>query len=279
MTPSDIRDMLDENDMAALRRSGRKPLVAAYRVAHEGSSSGSVHGLGRTPKRWSPARVTELAEKLRGAPVYVGHKSGAGPRPAVGYVLRARPVAGEHGAEAVAFVALENPAAAGEVTGGKLDVASVEADLWLEPENNELNVKNVESVTGLALANAKRHTPGFERARLLAFTRELEDDEPPSHEEKPASQPDEVIRASLDKMNLSDTERRFVHKRVTERLTDNDTSEEALKAEVNIAVNALDEAKRIYRKPPARTPVPMETRTGPADYTDPDHNDLIPRRR
>lgn len=282
MTPADIRLMLDETDRAALRRSGRKPLVAAYRVAHEGESSGAVHGLGRTPKRWSRERITELADKMRGAPVYLGHRSGAGPRPAVGYVLRARPVAGDLGAEAVALVALENPAAASDVTGGALDVASVEADLWLEPgEGDALAVKSVESVTGLALAGAKKHSPGFPRAQLLAFTRELDGDdgEPPPPERNRNPSREEVIRASLERMNLSEAERRFVRKRVDERIPESDAPEEELRAEVNIALNALDEAKRIYRRPPPPMPAPAERRTGPADYTSPEHNDLIPRRR
>jgi len=284
MTPADIRRMLNDEDKAALRRSGRKPLVAAYRVAHEGASFGSVRGLGRAPKRWGSAQVAELADKMRGAPVYVGHRTGAGTRPAVGYVLRARPVAGAEGAEAVAVVAVENPAAASDIAAGGLDVASVEADLWLEPGKEALTVRGVESVTGLALAGAKKHSPGFPRAQLLAYTRELEGEEEDGGGEAPsknerASRRDEVIRASLERMNLSDAERRFVYKRVAERAPEPDAVEDTLMAEVNIAINALDEAKRIYRRPPPPMPAPAERRTGPTDYTSPEHNDLIPRRR
>ena len=281
-----IENLMGEKDFAALRRAGGSPLVAAYRVAHEGVSTGAVAGMGRTVKRWSAAHVEELAGKLAGAPVFIGHRDGVGPRPPVGYVLKARNINGKHGAEAIAVVVLENPMAAEKVKGEKLDTVSVEADLVLEPGDDSWNVAAVEAVTGLALADSSVHTPGFERAGLLAGTTELDarDDNGDGDDNEPepavAGQPlGDILRTETRDLNLSDPERNYVYRRIDERVGSENPPPEEVRDEVNLAVRALDEAKRLYRQPPRKTPVPFEKKRGPFNYADPDHNDFIPRRK
>ena len=81
----------------------------------------------------------------------------------------------------------------------------------------------------------------------------------------------------LDKLNLTESERAFVLRRIAERLPENTVESEKVRDEVSLAINALDEAKRLYRRPPAQIPVPFERRRGPMNYRDPEHNDLIPQ--
>jgi hypothetical protein len=280
MTSKDVGALLEEKDKAAILRMGRKPLLAAYRVAHEGISTGPLSGVGRAAKRWDASQIRELAEKLSSAPVYIGHYSGAGPRRPVGYVLRARSLEGSNGAEVIAVVAIEDPRAAWEIDDGVLDTASVEAELALEPAaagDKEWKVASVESVTGLALASAKRHSPGFQHATLLACTQELDAEETATTEPPPAPSVEESAKEIIGNLNLTDSERGFVMRRVAERLGEQAVETEKVKGEVNLAINALDEAKRLYRRPPAQVPVPFERRRGPMNYTDPEHNELIPR--
>jgi len=297
MKSGDINKLLEDRDRALVMRSARRPLIAAYRVAHEGVSTGPVSGLGRAAKQWGSSRVNELAEKLRGAPVYVGHYTGSGPRGAVGYVLRAKIIDSPKGAEAVAVVAIEDTRAVENVKDGMLDTASVEADLVLEPDDKNWTVSSVEAVTGLALASSREHAPGFARARLLACTHELDSTDegdtpaveqthrsaPAEFSESVADDPcvrpkvDQVATEAMENLNLTDAERRFVMKRVVERIPQEAASPESVRDEVSLATGALDEAKRLYRRPPSRTPVPFERRRGPVSYTDPEYNDLIPR--
>ena len=278
MTAKDVGALLDEKDKAAILRMGRKPLLAAYRVAHEGLSTGPLSGIGRAPKRWDASQIRELAEKLSGAPVYIGHYSGVGPRRPVGYVLRAKSLVGADGAEAIAVLAIEDPRAAWEIDDGALDTASVEAELALEPMGDkEWKVAAVESVTGLALASARRHSPGFRHATLLACAQELDADQTPPAQPSVATSVEESAAKIIEKLNLTEAEQRFVLKRIAERLGNDAGESEDVKNEVGMAITALDEAKRLYRRPPAQAPVPFERRRGPLNYTDPEHNELIPR--
>ena len=279
MKPKEVVAMLDDVDRARLRRSGRKPLIAAYRVAHEGVSTGPIAGFGRAAKRWSPPMVKELSDKLRGAPVYIGHASGAGPRRPVGHVLRSKDMDGPLGSEAVAVMVIEDPRAVEEVRAGKLDAASVEADLLLEPGDSEWKVSGVESVTGMALACAREQSPGFNRAALLACTHELDEDTLPENNSSPpvTMSREQAAREVMAGLNLTDGERSFVMKRIAERLSENDSQPEVVREEVGLAIATLDEAKRLYRRPPPQTPIPFERRRGPVNYADPEYNELIPR--
>ncbi len=279
MKGNEIKNLLKAKDIVSVLRSGRRPLIAAYRVAHEGISTGPVSGVGRAAKRWNSSRVNELAERLGGAPIYIGHQYGAGPRRAVGYVLSAKALESHNGAEAVAVVAVEDPRAARDVEEGKLNVASIEADLVLEPEGNQWQVAGVEAITGLALASSQRHSPGFSRAALLACTHELDGEDDPEPEPARESPVERTAAQAMENLNLTDSERRFVMNRVAERLPGEAATPECINDEVGLAISALDEAKRLYRRPPAHVPVPFERHRGPVNYADPEHNDLIPRIR
>jgi len=276
MKSIDFSALLDERDKAVISRMGRKPLIAAYRVAHEGLSTGPISGVGRVEKRWDAQQIGALAEKLSNTPVYIGHSS-VGSRRAVGFVLRAKPIDGPLGAETVAVLAIEDPRAAQDINSGALDTASVEAELALEPNGSEWKVAAVESVAGLALASARKHQPGFRHAALLACTHELDSEEPTATTPPAATAVEESAAGLIEKLNLTDSERGFVLRRVVERLSDNPVEAERVRDEVNMAIRVLDEAKRLYRRPPAPIPVPFERRRGPMNYADPEHNDLIPR--
>lgn len=278
-----IKNFLTDSDISMIYKTGRKPLLAAYRIAHEGVSTGPIVGMGRAAKEWSASNIGELAERIKGAPVYVGHRVGSGPRRAVGYVLRGKKIDGANGAEAVAIVAVEDPRAAEEIGRAILDTASIEADLVIEPGDNSWRVMGVENVTGLALASSKKNPPGFDRAELLAATRELDadDNETSTAQAPPASDDsfDVVVCGEIDKLKLTESERNFVNRRLAERVPERDADPSAARTEIALAIRSLDEAKRIYRKPAAAVSIPFERRKGPHDYTNPEHNELIPAKQ
>jgi len=278
-----LLDLLDPAERARLRRSDRRPTLALYRVAHEGVSGGAVLGIGRMPKRWSRARVTELAEKMNGGvPVYRGH-SDTSERIAIGNVIKCFTKIANSGVEAFALVHIAKPEAAKEAVMMKLDAASIEADLSLEPGGDAWDVAQVERVTGLALAEKSGgNAPGFSRAGLIAAVRESLDanDDPPAHADaRDGNNHCDVgatISEALAGKNVTRGEWEFVYRRVMARIGD-DRDKSRIILEVKLCLEDIEEAKRLYRRPPPQIAAPAERFRGPLDYRNPEHNELIPR--
>ena len=191
--------LIGDADRARMFLINPHPTLALYLIAHEGSSSGAVVGLGSVPKRWSRARIEELANCIDGnnTRVYRGHRKGGGKRTPIGRVIRCFTKENGGGLEAIALVLLIDPKSAEDALMKILDAASIEAELSLEPDGDFWKVARVENVTGLALAEKNGHHTGFPRAGLIAAVRETTDDAgiPDTHspeldKESPRSLPD-----------------------------------------------------------------------------------------
>lgn len=264
----------------------REPALALYRVALEGVSGGAVVGLGRLPKIWHANAVEQLASLMdrRNLPVYRGHGRPGERRAPIGRIVRCITNKENGAANAYALVHVVEPASIEAVAKNTLDVASIEAELALEAGNDGWEVKNVEQVTGLALADSQSSTPGFSGATLVAFTQESLDDVPVAAQPQdgaPASaynEPNDIagtIERELAGKNLSQAERDFVLRRITARLP-LDCSRDQVRHEVGHMMKDIEEMKRIYRRP-VYAAAPAEKPRGPVSLTNPEHNELIPR--
>lgn len=141
-------------------------ILALYRIAHEGISTGAVIGLGRISKRWLPEMIIRLSNTINsGLPVYLGHSMGK--RSPIGYVVKSFSRQNSKSVEAFIIARLTHQEYARQACDRRLDAASIEADLSLEPTETGWNVADVHRVTGIALANSRGHSPGFERAGLM----------------------------------------------------------------------------------------------------------------
>lgn len=164
------------------KAQNEKYIIALYRIAREGQSTGHVLGLGRTPKQWDKPRIIELAECINAAPsapyvpVYIGHDpNNQVDRKEIGRTLSAFS-AFIHGAqETFAIVIINDPWVAAKVNNGRFNIASIEADLTLEADGNDWKVTEVENVTGIVLGSDETHTPGFKSAHLISAVHEMDD--------------------------------------------------------------------------------------------------------
>jgi len=274
--------LLDPREIGILRAEDICPTLALYRIAHEGVSGGAVLGVGSLPKRWTGARIAELAQRLEaGAPVFRGHSEGIVRIP-IGKVLKGITQTKDGETEAFALVHITDPTSAEDALMKILDTASIEADLSLEPTREGWRVAQVERVTGIALAQKSGgNSPGFPRAALIAAVRESlapENDNGDEPDKNAPERPDShaVIEESLAGKNLTRGEWEYVHRRVGARLT-SEVDRNQIIQEVTLCLSDLDEAKRLYRRPSPPPAAPAEKRRGPMDYTNVEHNELIPR--
>lgn len=141
--------------------------IGLYRIARNGISTGAVVGLGKVPKYWAPEIIKKLVEKINNnnVPVYAGHSPNPRtPRNSIGHIHHAfvyevTPIQTD-AIVIVIFMDGHDPK--------QLDVASIEADLTIEWDIDKFKVIEIETVSGLALANSDDSTPGFSCSKLMA---------------------------------------------------------------------------------------------------------------
>jgi hypothetical protein len=154
------------------------PFFFGADVAQEGVSTGEIEGHGNRAKLWPPAAIISLARKINEVfvPVFIGH-SGTD-RPTYGRVVSSFTESGK--ALVIGYIEDSqghNNQVAERIRRNELDTVSIEAELILERQDTgELEVQQVESVTGLALGDSRFNKPGFSEARVLASVQEFEDD-------------------------------------------------------------------------------------------------------
>lgn len=139
---------------------------AKYRIAHEGSSFGTVVGLGKMRKDWGPDAIEQLNAKISSCTfpvlIYKGHPVSGQGRVMVGHVLEST-VIKENNQKTVVVIAemFTDPS--------RLDVISIEAELGMESDEGGVwQVVEVEKVDSLAVGDSRNADPGFPDARLIS---------------------------------------------------------------------------------------------------------------
>jgi len=167
MASSEILSHIPANIYEEVRSKDPHPEFRAYVVGHEGISEGKVVGHGDMVKRWFGSAIEKIVEKLQyGTKIFHKHAktnvhSGRG---IIGHLVgKAKQIIdGSLSAIAIAYI---NP----EYRDLKLDVASIEADVILNDDQNRgIYDANVEDITGIALGDSAVQRPGFPGATLVS---------------------------------------------------------------------------------------------------------------
>jgi len=151
-----------------LKASGdSNPEFRVYCVSHEGDVKGKIVGKGSVATRYARDIITKLNDTLKaGVKAFMGHgkdNSHEG-RETIGEVVAS--FVKEVGGKLNQFAAVYIKPAYRQL---KLDVASLETDVQCEYDGSgTFNVMDVEPITGLALGDSAKDSPGFKNATLRA---------------------------------------------------------------------------------------------------------------
>lgn len=172
MSADELAEIIPEDTIARIKRTDPTPVFRAYVVGHEGEATQHLIGLGSRVFNWLQSAITKLVEKLRfGTKLFHDHEdsnSHEGRRPIGEIVGKAlKTIRDRLSAIAVAYIYPE-------FAPLPLDVASIEADLLIDPKEDSIKAVNVDKITGIALGSSAVNKPGFSGATLLAQLRAFE---------------------------------------------------------------------------------------------------------
>jgi hypothetical protein len=168
MAKEDILAVVPKETQDRIKAIDPNPVYRAYAVAHEGQAKGTIIGFGATLKRYVTSAISKIYEKLKaGTQIFFGH----GPdnthegRISIGEVVGKKIEQWKNKLTAFAVMYIYP-----DYRDMPLDVASIEADLLIDPRNpDEIAGVNVNDITGIALGNsAAGWMPGFEGAEMIA---------------------------------------------------------------------------------------------------------------
>lgn len=175
MASSEIMSIIDPKMYQVIKKQNPKPHFKAFVVGHEGESSGRV-GIGgeffSVVKKWYRSAIEKMHEKIRlGINLFKGHglDNDPGGRVRIGEVV-GKALQEIKGILSEIIIAYIYP----EFQDQELDVASIEADIYLQEDGGEYSAE-VENVSGIALGNSKTEVPGFAGATLLGMVQEFTD--------------------------------------------------------------------------------------------------------
>lgn len=175
MAQADIIKHIDQNVLDRIKAVDPHPQFSAFVLGHEGISSGGLIIDNGKPtnvkKKWYEGAIKSLFERLNiGTKVFHLHDEipGNEGRNPIGEMVGK---ALEYVQDKLSAIVINYIAPSFRNLG--LNVASLEADLMISPDDDGVIVRGVNQVTGIALANSKFNSPGFAGATLLATVQEF----------------------------------------------------------------------------------------------------------
>lgn len=176
LAPESASAILGPHRYAELTLGDDAPLFVSMIVAHEGTSSGEVRGLGARVKEWGKRAVRACVRAFRPqgrfpAAVFDGLVNWHGNqhnRQPVGDVVHSRltELEGVEACETIGYIFPEQTELRAAIRNGERDCCSLEADAVLTEENGRLVIDDVERGTGIVLGHSSRQMPGFQFARV-----------------------------------------------------------------------------------------------------------------
>jgi len=165
MGASEITSIIPTDIYEEIKQKDPHPLFQAYIVGHEGEATGQMVGMGTKVLNWFSSAINKLWEKLKyGTKVFHGHNidSSHGGRQSIGEVVgkAIKTIQSKVNAIAITYIYPE-------YRGLPLDVASIEADVRINPDDTVHDV-DVGDITGIALGSSVVEKPGFAGATLLS---------------------------------------------------------------------------------------------------------------
>lgn len=166
MAASEIMNIIPSEVYKEIKEKDPNPQFRAYVVGHEGEAIGKQVGAGAVIKQWFSSAIEKLVEKLQfGTKLFHGHtqtNEHLGRQP-IGEIVgkTAKKIKEKLSAIAVSYIYPE-------YRNLPLDVASIEADIDIDPLRNSVEAVDVRDITGIALGNSAIEKPGFAGATLLS---------------------------------------------------------------------------------------------------------------
>ena len=165
MATSEIINIIPPDVYDEIKQKDSHPLFQAYVVGHEGEATGYMVGIGANVLNWFSSAIKKIWQKLKyGTKVFHNHNEDSGHegRQSIGEVVgkTIKTIQDKVNAIAIAYIYPEFKDLA-------LDVASIEADVRINPDDNVYDV-DVGDITGIALGNSAVEKPGFAGATLLS---------------------------------------------------------------------------------------------------------------
>lgn len=172
MAKEEIEQYVDKVKLEAIKKGDPHPEIKAYVVGHEGYSRGRWVGVGDTVKRWYQGAIKKLFEKIEvGTKLFHLHNNDNSHegRKSIGEIVgkAVKYIDGKLKAIALAWI---KP----EYRDQKLDVPSIEGDIKMDRQGDELVVNDISQITGIALGDSAVNKPGFAEAGLLASVQMFE---------------------------------------------------------------------------------------------------------
>lgn len=169
MAQADILKHITSTTLDSIKSKDPKPEFRAYIVGHTGDSKGKSLRFGTMVKRWYSDAIEKLHNKIAiGTKLFKGHNSDSShfDRKTIGEVVGKMIERVGDKVNAIAITWLKP-----EYRNDHLDICSIEGDIEMKiNENNkdvDVDVKNVHEITGIALGDSEKETPGFAGAELL----------------------------------------------------------------------------------------------------------------
>ncbi len=200
LAAADVQALIGPHQYQQIVATDESPFFVQMTIGHEGTSSGSLSGLGARVKEWGKRVVRALVHAFDPAGrvparIYDGIINWHGSedsRVAVGEVLHSRgqELSGVLSALAVGYIYADQTDLREAIRKGERDCCSIEADVVVSEQAGRMIVEDVERATGVVLGHTSKQTPGFAGARVMALSEFCPppDDEPPP-EKKPEPPP------------------------------------------------------------------------------------------
>ncbi len=177
MAASEILGHVSKEELDRIKQTDPHPEFRAYVVAHEGVSEGSLVGGGNIVKRWFRSAIQKVFDFLKiGVKVFHDHNvdNTHEGRESIGHVVGrvVKQVKDKLTAIAIMYI---KPA----FRHLPLDVASIEADIRIDPSKDRISPVDVKRLTGIALGSSMVRKPGFTGAELLSSIQAFADSRSP----------------------------------------------------------------------------------------------------
>ncbi len=173
MASSEILQHIPASIYEEIKARDQHPVFRAYVIGHEGISEGTVVGHGNMVKRWFDSAIHKIVDRLQyGTKVFHLHAktNEHEGRQSIGEIVGKAKEIIKDKLSAIAITYIKP-----EYKDLPLDVASMEADIYLNDDRNKgIFDVNVEDITGIALGNSAVNRPGFPGATLVVQLQEFE---------------------------------------------------------------------------------------------------------
>lgn len=162
-----VEAMIDDATLQEIKRADPNPTIKVFAIAHEGEAKGNAPGIGAVVLQYFRNVIAQIFDKLAiGTKVFHLHNADNSHdgRASIGKVVGKSLLEAGNRLKTLAAVWID-PAHKDKT----LDVASIEANIGFipDPVSGVHRAVEVESVTGIALADGRHESPGFPEATLL----------------------------------------------------------------------------------------------------------------